>query len=115
MNTELTRDTLDQTIFAWAPKYKLIHHSNRGSHYLSIKYSEHLAEAGIEPSGGSVVDSYDNAMAETIGGLYKAEEIWSKGPFRSVDEVEYETLKWVNWYNNLKLLESIGNIPPKRV
>jgi transposase InsO family protein len=80
--------------------------------YLSIKYSERLAEAGIEPSVGSVGDSYDNALAETINGLFKAEVIHRRGPWRSFDAVEYATLEWVDWFNNRRLLEPIGNIPP---
>jgi hypothetical protein len=79
---------------------------------VSIKYTERLAEAGLEPSVGSVGDSYDNALAETINGLCKAEVIWRKGPWRSLDAVEYATLEWVDWYNNRRLLEPIGNIPP---
>jgi putative transposase len=90
----------------------LVCHSDRGSQYVSIKYTERLAEAGLEPSVGSVGDSYDNALAETINGLYKAEVIWRKGPWRSLDAVEYATLEWVDWYNNRRLLEPIGNIPP---
>ena len=80
--------------------------------YLSIKYTERLAEAGIEPSVGSVGDSYDNALAETIKGLFKAEVIHRRGPWRSFDAVEYATLEWVDWFNNRRLLEPIGNIPP---
>ena len=80
--------------------------------YLSIKYTERLAEAGIEPSVGSVGDSYDNALAETINGLYKAEVIHRRGPWRSFEAVEYATLEWVDWFNNRRLLEPIGNIPP---
>lgn len=79
---------------------------------MSIRYTERLAEAGLEPSVGSVGDSYDNALAETINGLYKAEVIWRKGPWRSLDAVEYATLEWVDWYNNRRLLEPIGNVPP---
>ena len=79
---------------------------------VSIKYTERLAEAGIEPSVGSVGDSYDNALAETINGLYKAEVIHRRGPWRSFEAVEYATLEWVDWYNNRRLLEPIGNIPP---
>ena len=82
------------------------------SQYVSIKYAERLAEAGIEPSGGSVGDSYDNALAETINGLYKAEVIHRRGPWRSYEAVEYATLEWVDWFNNRRLLEPIGNIPP---
>jgi putative transposase len=94
------------------PGSGLVHHSDRGSQYLSIKYTERLAEAGIEPSVGSVGDSYDNALAETINGLFKAEVIHRRGPWRSFDAVEYATLEWVDWFNNRRLLEPIGNIPP---
>ncbi len=80
--------------------------------YVSIKYTERLAEAGIEPSAGSVGDSYDNALAETINGLYKAEVIHRRGPWRSFEAVEFATLEWVDWFNNRRLLEPIGNIPP---
>ena len=80
--------------------------------YVSIKYSERLAEAGIEPSVGSVGDSYDNALAETMIGLFKTEVIHRRGPWRSFDAVEYATLQWVDWFNNRRLLEPIGNIPP---
>ena len=90
----------------------LIHHSDRGSQYVSIRYTERLAEAGIEPSVGSVGDSYDNALAETINGLYKAEVIHRRGPWRSFEAVEYATLEWVDWFNHRRLLEPIGNIPP---
>jgi transposase InsO family protein len=90
----------------------LVHHSDRGSQYVSIKYTERLAEAGLEPSVGSVGDSYDNALAETINGLYKAEVIWRKGPWRSFEAVEYATLEWIDWFNNRRLLTSIGDIPP---
>ena len=91
---------------------RLVHHSDRGSQYVSIKYTERLAEAGIEPSVGSVGDSYDNALAETINGLYKAEVIHRRGPWRSFEAVEFATLEWVDWFNNRRLLEPIGNIPP---
>ena len=90
----------------------LVHHSDRGVQYVSIKYSERLAEAGIEPSVGSVGDSYDNALAETINGLYKAEVIHRRGPWRSLEAVEYATLEWVDWFNDRRLLSSIGDIPP---
>ena len=80
--------------------------------YVSIKYTERLAEAGIEPSVGSVGDSYDNALAETINGLFKAEVIHRRGPWRSFEAVELATLEWVDWFNNRRLLEPIGNIPP---
>jgi transposase InsO family protein len=90
----------------------LVHHSDRGVQYVSIKYTERLAEAGLVPSVGSVGDSYDNALAETINGLYKAEVIWRRGPWRSLEAVEFATLEWVDWFNNRRLLEPIGNVPP---
>lgn len=107
-------DALEQAVHDRRPvkAMGLVHHSDRGSQYLSIRYSERLQEAGIEPSVGSVGDSYDNALAETINGLYKAEVIHRRGPWRSMEAVEYETLKWVDWFNNRRLLEPIGNIPP---
>ena len=90
----------------------LVHHSDRGSQYVSIKYTERLLEAGIEPSVGSVGDSYDNALAETINGLYKAEVIHRRGPWRSMEAVEFATLEWVDWFNHRRLLGPIGHIPP---
>jgi transposase InsO family protein len=107
-------DALEQALHARQPARSggLIHHSDRGSQYLSIRYTERLAEAGIEPSVGSVGDSYDNALAETINGLYKAEVIHRRGPWRSFEAVEYATLEWVDWFNHRRLLEPIGNIPP---
>lgn len=107
-------DALEQALHARRPVDGdgLIHHSDRGVQYVSIKYTERLAEAGIEPSVGSVGDSYDNALAETINGLYKAEVIHRRGPWRSFEAVEFATLEWVDWFNNRRLLEPIGNIPP---
>jgi len=90
----------------------MVHHSGRGSQYLSIGYTERLAEAGIEPSVGSVGDSCVNALAEPINGLYKAEVIHRRGPWRNFEAVEYATLEWVDWFNNRRLLEPIGNILP---
>ena len=90
----------------------LVHHSDRGVQYVSIRYTERLAEAGLEPSVGSVGDSYDNALAETINGLYKTEVIHRRGPWRSYEAVEFATLEWVDWFNNRRLLEPIGNMPP---
>ena len=90
----------------------MIHHSDRGSQYLSIRYTERLKEAGVEPSVGSVGDSYDNALAESVIGLYKTEVIDRRGPWRKLDDVEYATLDWVDWFNNRRLLEPIGNVPP---
>lgn len=89
-----------------------MHHSFRGSQYLAIRYTERLGEAGIEPSVGSVGDSYDNALAETINGLFKTEVVHRRAPWRNFEAVEYPTLDWVDWFNNRRLLEPIGNIPP---
>ena len=107
-------DALDQALHDRRPVKRggLVHHSDRGSQYVSIRYSERLAEAGIEPSVGSVGDSYDNALAETINGLYKAEVIHRRGPWRNFEAVEFATLEWVDWFNHRRLLEPIGNIPP---
>jgi transposase InsO family protein len=93
-------------------KDQRVHHPDRGSQYLSIKYTERLAEAKITPSAGSVGDSYDNALAETINGVFKAEVIHRRGPWRSFEAVEYATLEWVDWCNNRRLLEPLGTIPP---
>ena len=114
LKTELVLDALEQAIWARKETDNLIHHSDRGSQYLSIRYSDRLAEAGIESSVGSVGDSYDNALAETINGLYKTEVIRNpkRGPWKTIDDVEYATLEWVEWFNNRRLLEPIGNIPP---
>lgn len=112
-NTKLVLDALEQALSARNPdRDRLTHHSDRGVQYLSIKYSERLEEAKIGASVGSVGDSYDNALAETINGLYKAEVIHRKSSWRTRDEVEWATLHWVDWFNNRRLLEPIGNIPP---
>jgi len=106
-------DALEQALHERRPvRGGLVHHSDRGVQYVSIKYTERLAEAGIEPSVGSVGDSYDNALAETINGLYKAEVIHRRGPWRRFEAVEFATLEWVDWFNNRRLLEPIGNLPP---
>jgi transposase InsO family protein len=106
-------DALEQALHDRRPvSGGLVHHSDRGVQYVSITYTERLADAGLVPSVGSVGDSYDNALAETINGLYKAEVIWRKGPWRSFEAVEFATLEWVDWFNNRRLLEPIGNIPP---
>jgi transposase InsO family protein len=106
-------DALEQALHARRPvEGGLIHHSDRGAQYVSIKYTERLAQAKIEPSVGSVGDSYDNALAETVIGLFKTEVIHRRGPWRSLDAVEYATLEWVDWFNHRRLLEPIGNIPP---
>jgi putative transposase len=112
MRTDLVLDALEQALWARGGAQGVIHHSDRGSQYLSIRYTERLAEAGLESSVGSVGDSYDNALAETINGLYKTEIIHRRGPWRTVDDVEYATLEWVDWFNHRRLLEPIGNIPP---
>jgi putative transposase len=112
LRTDLALDALEQALWARGDTNGLVHHSDRGSQYLSIRYTERLAEAGVEPSVGSVGDSYDNAMAETVIGLYKTEVIRRRGPWRNLDAVEFATLEWVHWFNNSRLLEPIGNIPP---
>ena len=113
MRTDFVLDALEQALHARQPApHRLIHHSDRGSQYLSIRYGERLSEAGIEPSVGSVGDSYDNALAETINGLYKAELVHKQGPWKTVEALEWETLNWVAWFNQQRLLEPIGNIPP---
>lgn len=114
MRTDFVLDALEQALCARRPVSQggLVHHSDRGVQYVSIRYTERLAEAGVEPSVGSVGDSYDNALAETINGLYKAELIWHRGPWRNAEEVEFATLEWVDWFNHRRLLEPIGNIPP---
>ena len=107
-------EALEQAIFdrGAAAGGRLIHHSDRGVQYLSLRYTERLWEAGIEPSVGSRGDSYDNAMAESVIGLYKAELLERGRPWRSLHAVEFATLEWVDWFNNRRLLEPIGNIPP---
>jgi len=112
MRTDLVLDALEQALWSRTGTEGLVHHSDRGSQYLSIRYSERLAEAGVESSVGSVGDSYDNALAETIIGLFKTEVIRRRGPWRTIDAVEYATLEWVDWFNHRRLLEPIGNIPP---
>ena len=114
MRTDFVLDALEQALYARRPERDsaLIHHSDRGSQYVSIRYSERLAEAGIEPSVGSRGDSYDNALAETINGLYKAELIHRRTPWKTKAAVELATLEWVAWFNTQRLLEPIGYIPP---
>ena len=112
LKTDIVLDALEQALYSRTGIENLIHHSDRGSQYLSIRYTERLAEAGIESSVGSVGDSYDNALAETIIGLFKTEVIWQRGPWKTIDEVEYAVCEWVDWFNNRRLLESIGDIPP---
>jgi putative transposase len=114
MHTDFVLDALEQALYARQPERdsSLVHHSDRGSQYVSIRYSERLAEAGIEPSVGSRGDSYDNALAETINGLYKAELIHRRAPWKTKEAVELATLQWVAWFNHHRLLEPIGYIPP---
>ena len=114
MQTEFVLDALEQALYARQPERdsSLVHHSDRGSQYVSIRYSERLAQAGIEPSVGSRGDSYDNALAETINGLYKAEVIHRRGPWKTKEAVELATLEWVAWFNHHRLLGPIGCIPP---
>ena len=114
--TDLVLDALEQALHERRPaKHGLIHHSDRGVQYLSIRYTERLAEVGIEPSVGSVGDSYDNALAETVIGLYKTEVIRKRGPWRNLEPVEFATLEWVHWFNHHRLLSSIGDRPPAEV
>jgi putative transposase len=111
--TDLVLDALEQALHDRRPdRDALIHHSDRGAQYVSIRYTERLAEAGVEPSVGSVGDSYDNALAESVIGLYKTEVIRRRGPWRCLEDVEFATLEWVDWFNHRRLLEPIGNIPP---
>ena len=113
MQTDFVLDALEQALYDRQPdRDSLIHHSDRGSQYVSIRYTERLAEAGIEPSVGSRGDSYDNALAETINGLYKAELIHRRAPWKTRDAVELATLNWVHWFNHDRLMESLGYIPP---
>jgi transposase InsO family protein len=114
LRSDLALDALEQALYDRRidERSTLIHHSDRGIQYVSIRYTERLAEAGIEPSVGSVGDSYDNALAETIIGLYKTEVIRQRGPWRGIEAVEFATLEWVEWFNHRRLLEPIGDVPP---
>jgi transposase InsO family protein len=112
LRSDLALDALEQALHARPDIEGLIHHSDRGVQYLSIRYTERLIEAGIEPSVGSVGDSYDNALAETVNGLYKAELIYHEGPWHGLEHVELETLGWVHWFNHERLLEPIGWLSP---
>ena len=109
---QFVSDALEQAIHARRPAENLIHHSDRGSQYVSIKYTERLADAGLEPSVGSIGDSYDKALAETIIGLFKTEVINRLRPWRTKDQVEWETLLWVDWFNKQRLLAPLGYITP---
>lgn len=110
--TDLVLDALEQALFSRSETDGVVHHSDRGSQYLSIRYTERLAEAGMERSVGSIGDSYDNALAEAVIGLFKKEVIRRKGPWRNLEHVEFATLTWVSWFNSHRLLEPIGYIPP---
>ncbi len=112
LRSDLALDALEQALYDRETDGDLIHHSDRGGQYLAIRYTERLAEAGIESSVGSRGDSYDNALAETVIGLYKTELIHHEGPWRGLDDVEYATLEWVAWFNTQRLLEPIGYVPP---
>ena len=114
LRADIALDALEQALHdrKIGEQEKLIHHSDRGVQYVAIRYAERLSEVGIEPSVGSIGDSYDNALAETINGLYKAELIRQQGPWRGIEAVEFATLKWVDWYNHRRLMESIGSVPP---
>lgn len=114
MTTDFVLDALEQALYDRQPDPEdaLIHHSDKGSQYVSIRYSERLAEAGIAPSVGSKGDSYDNALAETINGLYKAELIHRRGPWKTRESVELATLEWVSWFNHQRLMGPLGHIPP---
>jgi transposase InsO family protein len=114
LRSDLALDALEQALYdrPIADSPRLIHHSDRGVQYLSIRYTERLAEAGIEPSVGSRGDSYDNALAESVIGLFKTEVIHRRGPWKGIEDVEFATLTWVAWYNQSRLLEPLGYVPP---
>jgi transposase InsO family protein len=112
LRTDLALDALEQALYDRDTDAPLVHHSDRGSQYLAIRYTERLLEAGIESSVGSRGDAYDNALAETINGLYKTEVIHHLGPWKGLEEVEYATLEWVAWYNSERLMEPLGYLPP---
>ena len=114
LHADIALDALEQALYDRGVNQKtgLVHHSDRGVQYLSIRYADRLSEVGISPSVGGVGDSYDNALAETINGLYKTEVIRSRGPWRNIEDVEFATLTWVDWFNHRRLLEPIGNVPP---
>ncbi|WKD48669.1 IS3 family transposase [Microbulbifer spongiae] len=112
LQTDIVLDALEQALWARGKPRGVTHHSDRGSQYLSIRYTERLSEAGFQASVGSVGDSYDNALAETINGLFKAEVIHRAGPWKGLDEVEHTTLTWVDWFNHRRILGPIGDMPP---
>ena len=112
--TDFVLDALEQAIYERCGQgtNDLIHHSDRGTQYLSMRYTDRLAETGIAPSVGSRGDSYDNALAESVIGLFKTEVIRRKGPWRHLEAVEFATLEWVDLFNHHRLLEPIGYVPP---
>ena len=114
LSVALALDVLEQALYdrEISPRSELIHHSDRGVQYLSIRYTERLCEVGIRPSVGRVGDSYDNALAETVIGLFKTEVIRQQGPWKSLEDVEFATLAWVDWFNNKRLLVPIRDMPP---
>src|SRR5256885_4056038 len=114
LRSDLALDALEQALHdrPLTPAEPLVHHSDRGVQYLSIRYTERLAQAGIEPSVRSTGDSYDNALAETVIGLFKTEEIHRRGPWKGLEDIEFATLEWVAWYNGSRLLEPLGYVPP---
>jgi putative transposase len=116
LRSDLALDALEQALHdrPLGESERLVHHSDRGVQYLSIRYTERLAEAGIEPSVGSTGDSYDNALAESVIGLFKTEVIRRRGPWRGLEDVEFATLIWVAWYNSTRLHGSLGYLPPAR-
>ena len=112
LHTDLVLDALEQALWSRTKTQGLVHHSDRGWQYLSFRYTKRLAVANTESSVGSVGDSYDNTLAETINGLYKTEVIRRRGPWKNIEAIEYATLERVDWFNNCRLLEPIGDIPP---
>jgi len=114
LRSDLALDALEQALYdrPIEESPRLVHHSDRGVQYLSIRYTERLAEAGIEPSVGSKGDSYDNALAESVIGLFKTEVIRRRGPWKGIEDVEFATLTWVAWYSRSRLLEPLGYVPP---
>jgi transposase InsO family protein len=112
MDTELVMGALEQALWARKPRQPLIHHSDRGSQYTAIRYTDRLSQQDISVSVGTTGDAYDNALAETINGLYKIEVIHQQGPWKRISDVEYATLEWVDWFNRRRLMEHLGYMPP---
>lgn len=112
LRTDIALNALEQALWSRSDTEGLVHHSDRPSQYLSIRYTERLAEAGIEPSVGSRGDSYDNALAESVIGLYKTEVVRKNGPWKGADDVEFATLDWIAWFNDQRLFGLVGDIPP---